>query len=47
MIDKHIQRLLEVADRFFFVVEKGRTVWSGAPSRVRAEEAVVKAYLSV
>ncbi|KTQ96987.1 ABC transporter ATP-binding protein [Aureimonas ureilytica] len=46
VIDKHIQRLLEVADRFF-VVEKGRTVWSGAPSRVRAEEAVVKAYLSV
>ncbi len=46
VIDKHIQRLLEIADRFF-VVEKGRTVWSGTPQRVRAEEAVVKAYLSV
>ena len=46
VIDKHLRRLLEVADRFY-VVEKGRTVWTGTPDRVRAEEAVVKGYLSV
>ncbi|VDC19079.1 ABC transporter ATP-binding protein [Pseudogemmobacter humi] len=46
VIDKHIRRLLDVADRFY-VVEKGRTVWEGTPERVRAEEDKVKAFLSV
>ncbi|MBB3610432.1 ABC transporter ATP-binding protein [Rhizobium sp. BK602] len=46
VIDKHIKRLLGVVDRFY-VVEKGRTVWSGTAERVRAEENTVKQYLSV
>lgn len=46
VIDKHIKRLLDVADRFY-VVEKGRTVWQGTPDRVRVEEETVKAFLSV
>ncbi|MFK0206215.1 ABC transporter ATP-binding protein [Agrobacterium sp. NPDC090283] len=46
VIDKHIKRLLGVADRFY-VVEKGRVVWTGAPEKLRAEEETVKQYLSV
>lgn len=46
VIDKHIKRLLGVVDHFY-IVEKGRTVWSGDPDRVRREEATVKSYLSV
>jgi branched-chain amino acid transport system ATP-binding protein len=46
VIDKHIKRLLDVVDRFY-VVEKGRVVWSGDPERVRREDATVKEFLSV
>ncbi len=46
VIDKHVKRLLDVADRFY-VVEKGRTVWSGDPDRVRAEDDRIKGYLTV
>ncbi|MFK3781130.1 ABC transporter ATP-binding protein [Agrobacterium sp. NPDC089420] len=46
VIDKHIKRLLGVADRFY-VVEKGRVVWTGAPEKLRAEEETVKQFLSV
>jgi branched-chain amino acid transport system ATP-binding protein len=46
VIDKHIKRLMQVVDRFY-VVEKGRVVWSGDPGGVLREEARIKAYLSV
>lgn len=46
VIDKHIKRLLGVVDHFY-IVEKGRTVWSGNPDRVRQEETTVKNFLSV
>jgi branched-chain amino acid transport system ATP-binding protein len=46
VIDKHIKRLIGVVD-YFYVVDKGRTVWAGTPSRVRREEETVKRFLSV
>ncbi len=46
VIDKHIQRLSGIVDRFY-VVEKGRVVWTGDPERVLREEQTVRAFLTV
>ncbi len=46
LIDKHLDRILEVADRHY-VVEKGRTVWEGATAAFRADESVTRRYLEM
>lgn len=46
VIDKNIRALLDLADAHF-VLEKGRVVWSGDSSALRAEPQVVHKYLGV
>ncbi len=46
LIDKHLERLLELADRHY-VIEKGRIVWSGTGAAFRAEPGLRARYLGV
>jgi branched-chain amino acid transport system ATP-binding protein len=46
VIDKNVRALLRFADRHF-VLEKGKVVWSGNSSQLRANDGVVKQYLGV
>jgi branched-chain amino acid transport system ATP-binding protein len=46
VIDKNVRALLHFADRHF-VLEKGKVVWSGDSSQLRANDGVVKQYLGV
>lgn len=46
VIDKNVRALLRFADRHF-VLEKGKVVWSGDSSQLRANNAVVQQYLGV
>jgi branched-chain amino acid transport system ATP-binding protein len=46
VIDKNVGALLKFADRHF-VMEKGKVVWQGSSSQLRAEPAIVQQYLGV
>ena len=46
LIDKNLDRLLEIADRHF-VIEKGRVAWSGTTREFRADETVSQRYLEI
>jgi branched-chain amino acid transport system ATP-binding protein len=46
VVDKHIDHLLELADRLF-IVEKGRCAWRGTPTAFRAETGLKERFLGV
>jgi len=46
VIDKNIDALTRIADRHY-IIEKGRVVWSGSSSELRADEAIQHRYLGV
>ena len=46
IIDKHLKKLLDLADRFY-VLEKGRTVWSGGAEDVRRDYDTVMRHVAV
>ncbi|HEY0614703.1 MAG TPA: ABC transporter ATP-binding protein [Candidatus Elarobacter sp.] len=46
VVDKHLAALAAFADRAV-VIEKGRTVWKGAPAELAADRALQQRYLSV
>jgi branched-chain amino acid transport system ATP-binding protein len=46
IIDKHVQKLSTLADRFY-VLERGRIVWSGGSAELRGEHERLNRYLSV
>jgi len=46
VIDKNVGALLKFADRHF-VMEKGRVVWQGSSTQLRAEPEIVQQYLGV
>ncbi|WP_457325454.1 ABC transporter ATP-binding protein [Roseateles sp. P5_E11] len=46
IIDKNINRLLDLADRHY-VVEKGRVVWSGDSDAIRRQPDLIHQYLGV
>jgi branched-chain amino acid transport system ATP-binding protein len=46
VIDKNLSALTKLADRHF-VLEKGRTVWSGSSSELREQAARVKGWIGV
>jgi branched-chain amino acid transport system ATP-binding protein len=46
IVDKHLKKLLRLADRFF-VLEKGSVVWRGTASDVEKDYAEVTQYLAV
>jgi branched-chain amino acid transport system ATP-binding protein len=46
LIDKNLNRILEVADRHY-IVEKGRIVWEGATAAFRANQSVTRRYLEI
>ena len=46
VIDKYVQRLIEVADRQV-IVEKGRVVWSGTSQQLDADRALWHRYLGI
>jgi len=46
VIDKHIDRLCQVADRHV-VIERGHNVWSGTSAQLRSDPAVLQRYLGV
>jgi len=46
VIDKNLGPLLELADRHF-VMEKGKVVWSGNSSELKANSQIVHEYLGV
>jgi branched-chain amino acid transport system ATP-binding protein len=46
LIDKNLNRILEVADRHY-IVEKGRIVWEGATAAFRANQSVTRQYLEI
>ena len=46
VIDKNVSNLVQLADRHF-VIEKGRTVWSGDSAALQQSEEVVHRYLGV
>jgi branched-chain amino acid transport system ATP-binding protein len=46
VIDKYVQRLLDVADRHL-ILEKGRVVWRGTSAELAADRGVWQRYLSV
>ena len=46
VIDKNIEVLKRLADRHF-VVEKGRTVWSGSSAELTAANDIVVRYVGV
>jgi branched-chain amino acid transport system ATP-binding protein len=46
VVDKYVQRLLQVADRHT-IVERGRVVWEGTSAQLAAEPEVWHTYLGV
>ncbi|MFN7633532.1 MAG: ABC transporter ATP-binding protein [Acetobacteraceae bacterium] len=46
VIDKNLSALTKLADRHF-VLEKGRTVWSGSSTELRVQDARVKGWIGV
>ena len=46
LIDKNLDRMLEIADRHY-VIEKGRVVWNGSSSELRADQTISRLYLEV
>ena len=46
VIDKNLSALTKLADRHF-VLEKGRTVWSGSSTELREQAARVKGWIGV
>lgn len=46
VVDKYVERLLEVADRHL-ILEKGRIVWTGSSEQLRDSRAVWNKYLSI
>jgi branched-chain amino acid transport system ATP-binding protein len=46
IIDKYVERLIELCDRHT-IVEKGREVWSGTSSGLKADQAVWHRYLGI
>jgi branched-chain amino acid transport system ATP-binding protein len=46
IVDKNINELSQIADRHY-VVEKGRVVWSGSNTNLKANPTIVDAYLGV
>ncbi|MDW8018219.1 MAG: ABC transporter ATP-binding protein [Thermus sp.] len=46
VVDKHVRRLAEIADRFA-ILEKGRVVWQGRPQEALADPQLLKRYLGV
>jgi len=46
VIDKNVKSLLNLADRHF-VIEKGRVVWQGSSTELRAQPQIVHQYLGV
>ena len=46
VVDKNLRDLLRIADRNF-VIERGRVVWSGTSSALRAEPDVMERYLGL
>ncbi|HEY0393519.1 MAG TPA: ABC transporter ATP-binding protein [Candidatus Elarobacter sp.] len=46
VVDKHLAALATICDRAV-VIEKGRTVWHGAPAQLAADRALQERYLSV
>jgi branched-chain amino acid transport system ATP-binding protein len=46
LIDKNLDRLLEIADRHY-VVEKGRVAWSGTTAEFRANPTISQRYLEI
>jgi len=46
LIDKNIDRLLEMADRHY-VIEKGRVAWSGTTDEFSADETISQRYLEI
>ncbi|MBI4958347.1 MAG: ABC transporter ATP-binding protein [Desulfovibrio sp.] len=46
VIDKYVERLIELCDRHT-IVEKGREVWSGTSSALKADQAVWHRYLGI
>lgn len=46
IIDKHLDKLMKLADRFY-VIEKGKTVWSGGASEAERDHERLTEYVSV
>ncbi len=46
LVDKHLKPMLELADRHF-VIERGRTVWSGGSAQLAADATLRQRYLQV
>ena len=46
VIDKNLPALLKLADRHF-VIEKGRTVWSGTTAALKRDEELVKRWIGI
>ena len=46
IIDKHVKRLMPLTTRFY-VIERGRIVWSGRPDDLDAEQSQLTRYLAV
>lgn len=46
VIDKNVEQLTGIADRLF-IMEKGRTVWDGAPADLRADPELQQRYLGL
>jgi len=46
VIDKNVNRLLELADRHY-LIEKGRVVWSGESVSLKSQPSLVQQYLGV
>ena len=46
VIDKYVQRLIEVADRQV-IIEKGRVVWSGTSAQLDADRGLWHRYLGI
>ena len=46
VVDKNLKALLQIADRHY-ILEKGRTVWSGSSSQLQVDESLQRKYLGV
>jgi len=46
VVDKNLKALLQIADRHY-ILEKGRTVWSGSSSQLQLDESLQRKYLRV
>jgi branched-chain amino acid transport system ATP-binding protein len=46
VIDKNVEHLARIADRLY-IIERGRTVWSGTSDRLIAEPDLQRRYLGI